>query len=191
MRLFILLVPLAVSACASILEGSSQTIAIATTPEGADCEVTRQGSSIGRVNPTPGEITIQKTKHDIDVECRKPGYQAARFMSRSDYAAPVFGNILIGGPVGLGVDWATGAYNKYDASISLAMEPLERNSRAAEPLIEPSVQTGSAAPFTPQSTTTPAVFEPVVNNTAAPEKLLPAERSRQYQNRREQLNKPR
>lgn len=43
-----------VSACSSIVEGTSQEIAISTSPSGADCALEREGITIARVNPTPG-----------------------------------------------------------------------------------------------------------------------------------------
>jgi hypothetical protein len=73
------LVGLTLSAFSSIIEGTSQEISINTNPPGADCSLDRQGVSIAHVNPTPGTATIKKTKYDITVACKKPGYQDAIF----------------------------------------------------------------------------------------------------------------
>ena len=59
------------SACSSIIEGTSQEILVNTNPAGANCSLVREGTSIGRIDPTPGAVTIKKTKHDITVECSK------------------------------------------------------------------------------------------------------------------------
>ena len=63
--------------CASILEGTDQTITIETSPTGANCRLYREGRVVGQVI-TPGGVVVEKTKHDMTVECEKEGYETAK-----------------------------------------------------------------------------------------------------------------
>ena len=119
----LLFVLLEVSACSSVTEGTSQVIAVSTNPSGADCALMRQGMVIGRVSPTPGQVKIDKTKHDINVECTKGGFEKASFFNESDVAGMTFGNLIVGGLIGWAIDSATGADNKYTGSVHLEMKP--------------------------------------------------------------------
>ena len=69
--------------CASVLSGTTQELVVNTNPPGANCVLNRLGSSIGNVNPTPGGVTIQKTKEDITIICNLEGYQEASHFSNS------------------------------------------------------------------------------------------------------------
>lgn len=112
-KIIMLAAVVALSACSSIVEGTSQELVINTNPEGADCEIQREGNVIGRVSPTPGGVVVKKTKHDITVVCNKKGYQTAKFFNKSDVAGATVGNIILGGGIGWAIDSASGADNKY------------------------------------------------------------------------------
>lgn len=117
---------LSASACSSIADGTSQQLAIGTTPTGADCELTRNGLVIARVNPTPGLITVDKTKYDILVKCRKEGFHEASYFNESDVAGATFGNIILGGGIGWAIDSASGADNKYHTPVEVLLTPLDQ-----------------------------------------------------------------
>jgi hypothetical protein len=108
--------------CSSIIEGSSQEISVNTTPPGANCTLNREGTPIGTITSTPGSVTIPKTKYDIEVVCELDGYQKTAYIDESGTAAATFGNILIGGIIGVVVDMSTGAANKYDSPLDIALE---------------------------------------------------------------------
>jgi hypothetical protein len=116
---------LSLSACSSIIEGTSQELMINTNPAGADCALMRQGNSIARVDPTPGAATIKKTKYDITIVCNKDGYQEATFLNHSGAAGATVGNIVLGGGIGWAIDSASGADNKYDSPVNITMVPEE------------------------------------------------------------------
>ena len=92
---------LALSGCASIVKGTSESIAITTPPTtGASCVL-----SSGQGNWTvtsPGSVTVQKSKEDIQVRCDKPGWQEGFATIPSNFEGWTVGNILFGGIVGLG-----------------------------------------------------------------------------------------
>ena len=94
-----------------------------TNPSGADCNLIREGVSIARVGPTPGAVTVKKTKHDITVLCDKPGYQQATYLNHSGVAGATIGNIILGGGIGWAIDSARGADNKYDTPINITLVP--------------------------------------------------------------------
>ena len=123
------------SACSSIVEGTSQEIVVNTNPAGAACDLLREGQRIARIDPTPGAATIQKTKHDITVECTLAGYQKASYFNKSDIAGATFGNIILGGGIGWAIDSASGADNKYTSpvNVSLVPEPAATSSGGATP----------------------------------------------------------
>src|SRR5690349_13804844 len=98
-----------VAGCASVMSGTSQTLTLDTIPSGADCSLTRKGLVIGRVNPTPGAVYVQRTHDDITVSCTKEGYQTGSFLNRSGLEAATFGNVILGGLVGVFIDAASGA----------------------------------------------------------------------------------
>ena len=56
---------LAEAGCSTLVEGTTQEIAINTVPPGAACSLERNGAHLGDVNPTPGKLKIDKTKYDI------------------------------------------------------------------------------------------------------------------------------
>jgi len=103
---------LLLTACASIIEGNSQTLTFNSNPLGASCALTRNGVAIGNVT-TPGGIVVEKTKHDISAVCSKDGYDDSTIMLKSGIAPATFGNIVLGGGIGWAIDSASGADNKY------------------------------------------------------------------------------
>ncbi|GMV61965.1 MAG: hypothetical protein AMXMBFR74_11340 [Parvibaculum sp.] len=118
-----LILLISLSACSSIIEGTSQEILVNTNPAGADCSLMREGVSIARVNPTPGAATIKKTKHDITIECTKSGYSDVTYLNHSDVAGATVGNVLLGGGIGWAIDSASGADNKYESPVNITLVP--------------------------------------------------------------------
>jgi hypothetical protein len=64
---------------------------------------------------------VQKTKHDIFVECSKKGYQTAKFINESGVEGATFGNIVLGGGIGWAIDSAAGADNKYTEIMNITL----------------------------------------------------------------------
>lgn len=116
----LMLLPMLAS-CASVVEGRSQQIQVNTSPPGATCTLSREGFPIGSISPTPGTIYVEKTKHDIMIGCEKKGYENATYFNKSGAAGATFGNIILGGLVGWGIDSATGSDNKYDSPVNLSL----------------------------------------------------------------------
>jgi hypothetical protein len=117
----LVLAPLLLSACATIIEGTSQSVVISTDPAGANCVVDRKGTRVGQVNPTPGSIHIDKSKDDLSVACTLAGYQSATVAETPKFQGTTFGNIVAGGLVGVVVDAASGANYAYPNDVRLTL----------------------------------------------------------------------
>lgn len=124
-------IALSLSGCATIVEGSDQTVTVTTTPSGAMCELKRDGQVVAVVNPTPGSASIDKSKHDVSVTCSKEGYQGGGGALSSKFQGMTFGNILFGGIIGVAVDASSGAMHQYEPSIHVTLIPEEFPSISA------------------------------------------------------------
>jgi hypothetical protein len=109
-----------VSGCATVIEGTTQSISVASTPvQGAQCALTNsQGTWYAT---TPGSVTVHKTKTDLDVTCTKDGYQPGHVVAAARFAKTTAGNLIAGGLVGFGVDAASGANFYYDSPIDVPL----------------------------------------------------------------------
>ena len=111
------------SGCATLLKGSSQGVTVKTEPPGAICELSKKGKSIGIVNPTPGTIQLGKGATALDVGCKKSGYFDSNATMTSSLQGWTFGNLILGGIVGLVVDASSGAAYQYRSEIYLRLLP--------------------------------------------------------------------
>lgn len=111
------------AACATIVEGTDQTVSVTSEPEGAVCKLTREGQTVGAINPTPGSIEVDRSSDDITVKCDLDGYLTSIGELPSEFEGMTFGNILFGGIIGVVVDVSTGASSEYPESINIVMIP--------------------------------------------------------------------
>ncbi len=109
--------------CASITQGTSQTIIFNIEPKGATCTASRDGDGeIGSISTTNNTLKVSKDKDDIVVKCTANGYKqkVIRLVSKTQTAGVVGGAFI-----DLGItDMLTGAMWAYpnDASITLDKE---------------------------------------------------------------------
>lgn len=124
----------ALSGCATIIEGTTQSVSISTTPvQGANCTLTNsQGTWYAT---SPGSVVVHKTKTDLVIDCLKDGYGQGHVVATAHFGGATAGNIIAGGLIGVGVDAASGANYSYDSPITV---PL-----------------GAPQAFTPTATTPP------------------------------------
>jgi hypothetical protein len=112
----------ALSGCATVVKGTTQSIAVTTPPvEGASCVLTSKEGTWTVV--TPGVAKVGKTKQDIQIHCTKSGYQDATATIPSNFEGWTLGNVILGGLIGFGVDAATGAMNEYPHAFAVPMTP--------------------------------------------------------------------
>jgi S1-C subfamily serine protease len=117
----ILAAAISLTGCATIIEGTGQSVTISTDPAGAACTVDRGGTRVGQVNPTPGSLRLDKSKDDLQIACIKEGFQASTVSRSSRFVGTTFGNIIIGGLVGVVVDAASGANFTYPSEIKVSL----------------------------------------------------------------------
>jgi hypothetical protein len=121
---YLIVLCLFLNGCASIVEGSSQQVSVKTIDKGVDlneafCEmVNSKGTYFVK---TPGSVKIDKANAPLEVKCSKEGYQPGLASVESFTKAMAFGNILFGGPIGAGIDMATGAAYIYPNLITVLM----------------------------------------------------------------------
>src|SRR6266446_4369502 len=109
--------------CATIVKGSTQDISVSTDPAGAACELKTAGKSLGSVSPTPGTLQVKKGGGDIEVVCKKAGYAEASGIVSSSLQGWTFGNILLGGVIGVVIDAGSGAIREYESEIYVKLTP--------------------------------------------------------------------
>lgn len=175
---------LQLSACASILSGTEQTLHITSTPAGADCDLSRVVDSDGapiqfaRVAPTPGVVTVDRTKHDIIVRCALPGYETGSAVLESGTEGYAMGNTIAGGVIGWGVDSAFGADNKYPSQVNVPLlaapatvstAPVE-TAPVASPILPLRPLVDAPAAKTPEPISAPAAarLAPAATSPTAP-----------------------
>ncbi len=106
----------ALSGCATMMDGTTETIAVTTTPvAGANCLLSN-GQGVWTVT-TPNLVTIHKDKHSLTVVCKKDGYQDATATLRSHFN----GDTILGGAPGVLVDIQNGAGFTYPNTADIAM----------------------------------------------------------------------
>lgn len=108
--------------CATITKGTTQTIAV-DTPGVPGSVCTIQTPSGPRVVKTPGNVTLDKSSAALPITCTKECYAMGSSMIPSNTESMAAGNVLLGGVIGLGVDAASGAINKYPDMVTVAMSP--------------------------------------------------------------------
>ena len=94
------------TACATIINGTSQSISISSQPTGAQVFV--DGVPMG-VTPVAPDLK-RKDKHLIRIEME--GYEPFELQLNRGVSGWIAGNIIFGGLIGLAVDAMTGAMYK-------------------------------------------------------------------------------
>ncbi len=114
-------VAISLSACATITKGTTQTVAIQTPgAPGASCTLVSEGIGTKTVT-TPATIVLDKSQHSIAVSCKKECFLDGTGIISSSTEGMAAGNIIAGGVLGLGIDAATGAMNKYNPDTQIGM----------------------------------------------------------------------
>ena len=121
LKFFLVCPILLLTSCATLVNGSSQTITVSTTPQGATCTLDRVGVRVAVIGPTPGTIRLNKSKNELTVTCTKDGYETATVTHSPSFSFVTLGNVIAGGLVGVVVDASTGANYEYAEDVELTM----------------------------------------------------------------------
>ena len=118
--------------CSTIVKGTQQQVSVAT-PGVQDAMCTLSSPAVGtRTVQTPGTIVLPKSKHDVAVNCVKQCYTTGVGVLASETEIMTAGNVLFGGVIGLGIDAASGAMNKYQPGVEIAMSPIPKRRKRGE-----------------------------------------------------------
>lgn len=108
---------LSITGCATVMNDSTHPMRIDTLTEdgrlvtGATCTLSNDKS---HSNFTSGEtVQVRRSARDLDISCQHPDYPAAIGRATSRTNAGMWGNILVGGAVGMIVDHNKGTAYTY------------------------------------------------------------------------------
>ena len=120
----------ALSGCATIVNGRYQNVTLKTRPPGAKC-VLHNNKGTWFLNDTPGSANVHRSFQALHISCHKPGYATGNKKVASHTKAMIAGNILFGGIVGAGIDSANGAGFSYpnEIVVPLRAEKTRRHKR--------------------------------------------------------------
>jgi len=134
--------------CASVVDGSTQQITIATMPvNGADCTASNSRGSWSVVSP--GAVMIDKSESVLTIRCSKVGWLDGKFYAsgKMSTAGLVGAMIPYAGIVSSAVNASTGAVLTYPDSYIVEMKPAPSAAAGAQPL--PATPTADPAPAKP------------------------------------------
>ncbi len=125
--LFSLLVTFSLSGCATIMHGTDQSLTVSSTPPGAAVMV--NGVKMGT---TPMAIELDRgDQHFVTVA--KDGFTPAEFTVTKEVSGWAWGNIFLGGLIGLAVDAATGGlYNLEPTRLDADMQAVKAPDAPAQ-----------------------------------------------------------
>jgi len=122
-RSALLAVVLFLPACASIVEGSTQSISVSTTPKnGAECKLV---NDVGTwyVGQTPGSVSVKRSASAIKATCAHDTLSlSGSAVAESRTKGLAWGNVLAGGIIGGAVDMSTGAAYDYPPEIVVPLK---------------------------------------------------------------------
>jgi hypothetical protein len=110
--------------CSTITTGPNQSIAVATEPAGATCQLSRDGAPLAIVQTTPGSATVSKSGHDIAVDCSGPQGLTGAAVIPANRQAETMANIALGPAflLGYAIDLGTGAANEYPRGVRIWLD---------------------------------------------------------------------
>lgn len=118
--LLIALLSIQLTACASIVTGTTQSVSIETSPKAARCDL-QNDKGKWHVSDTPASVVVQRSYDDLNVTCNKAGMSGSSSF-KSTTKAMAMGNIVFGGAIGAGVDAATGAAFDYPSVMKVELK---------------------------------------------------------------------
>jgi hypothetical protein len=106
--------------CATLTKGTDQIVNLDTPGyPGSQCTLNSKGIGY-RTITTPATFQLPKSHFDIAVDCVNTCARGTGIIS-SNVEAMTAGNIVFGGVIGVGIDAASGAMNKYNEVNQVAM----------------------------------------------------------------------
>ena len=143
---------LALSGCASIFNGKTQSVVVSSVPAGATALVTNRAGEQVHTGVTPVTLTLNRgagyfKAENYTITLTKAGYDTKQLTLSGSVSGWYIGNILFGGLIGmLAVDPVTGAMYTFPETTSADLQTEgTKSSQAGQPLTIVSTETLSAA----------------------------------------------
>lgn len=115
-KLSILALAIAVSGCASIIDGKNQNVNLVPSTSGKVAATVTSPSGVQEVT-LPTVIHTERAKEDIIVKVEENScYEESTQAIKSSVNPLILGNVICGGLFGSTTDFATGAAWEYDTS---------------------------------------------------------------------------
>lgn len=121
-RLAALALVLTLGSCATVITGKHDLLDVNSSPPGASFT-----TNTGVKGTTPAKVEVPD---DVDVEFRfeLPGYADGTCTSAKYMSGWVWGNILLGGILGLIIDFASGGIYTHDRDVHVTLAPAAAHS---------------------------------------------------------------
>jgi len=113
-----------VGGCCTIISGRNQSLPVVTNPSGARVIVN------GVQQQSPCTLVLDRKQPLYQIRIEKEGYEPTEIVLRKGVNGWIWGNLLLGGIIGLIIDIATGSVNKFtptELEVNLAQQKLGLN----------------------------------------------------------------
>ena len=112
------------SSCATIVSGTTQSILVDTfNAHGANCKGVDSKGREYYWPDTPSSTTVQKGDAPLVIICTKPGFKKTVHSVDETVTGSVFGNIILGGGIGILVDAISGGAQEYPNIVKFPLKP--------------------------------------------------------------------
>lgn len=112
------------SGCATVTQGTQQSISFKLEPKDTICEVSRVGDGkLGRISSSSSTLFVGKDKDDIIVVCNATGYE----QSTTKVVSGATGAGVTGVLLDFGItDMITGAMYRYPEEVTISLSPTAK-----------------------------------------------------------------
>ncbi|MEM7188885.1 MAG: hypothetical protein AAF439_04670 [Pseudomonadota bacterium] len=118
---------LAVSGCATVVDGTTQLIQLETNVEGSSCSIFQDGAKIKTDVPLPGTVELDRRMSDLILDCQAEGYEPVKMaLVAGGNPLSVVGHMTSSLLVGGALDAALGGVGEYQnqARIHFTKKPV-------------------------------------------------------------------
>ena len=119
---------MSITACASLIGGSDQSIEVKLAPGDANCLVLKDGVAVAAISEDNRAVTTRRSRHDLVFECQAPGYR--RKTVRVESSAPGWGALRCFVQDFCATRYETGALNSYPRSVTITLEKSRQGNGA-------------------------------------------------------------
>lgn len=126
---FVLISISQLSGCATILNGTNQSIIVLTPPTSeAQCALENDKGK-WHINNTPAQILVRRSDKNLVITCTKNEFKKKTISVKPALSNVVYGNMLFGGGiVGGGVDRTNGSAYVYPSEINVHLDAEKKEA---------------------------------------------------------------